>query len=128
MNINIKATNIELTDAISGYVITRLDSIKKFIKEGEEMTGYVEVGKMTKHHNKGDIYKAEFDIQIGGERNFIVSEKDDLYSAIDCAKEEIINKIVRNHDRKKTLFKRGSISIKKMMKGISDRNPFTSKK
>jgi hypothetical protein len=30
-------------------------------------------------------------------------------------------------DRNQTLFKRGATSVKKMMKGLSKRNPFTAK-
>ena len=127
MKINIKATNIELTDAIVDYVNKRLESIEKFVKKDEDIRGYVEVGKTTNHHNKGDVYKAEFDINIGGEHYFTVSEKDDLYAAIDEVKNEIQRKITNNHGRRQTLFKRGAISVKKMMKGISNRNPFTSK-
>jgi ribosomal subunit interface protein len=124
---NIKATNMELTSAISDYVNRRLAAINKFVKDGEEMVSYVEVGKTTNHHKQGDVFKAEFNIEILGKKFYTVSEKDDLYVAIDDAKEEIIRQITKNKDRKQTLFKRGATSVKKMLKGISDRNPFTSK-
>lgn len=127
MNINIKATNIELTEAINDYINKRLMSIEeKFVREGE-ISGYVEVGKTTNHHKQGDVFKAEFDIKINGERFFIQDSKNDLYAAIDNVKEEIIRKITHTKDRKKTLFKRGAVSIKKMLKNISKRNHFTSK-
>jgi putative sigma-54 modulation protein len=126
MNINIKATNMELTDALSDHVNKRLSSLEKFVKTGS-ISGYVEVGKTTNHHKQGDVYKAELDININGERFFAMSEQSDLYTAIDDAKEEIARKITHNKDRKQTLFKRGAASVKKMIKGISKRNPFTSK-
>jgi ribosomal subunit interface protein len=124
--INIKATNMELTEAINDYVEKRLDSIKKFTKDGD-ISGYVEVGKTTNHHKQGDVYKAEFDITANGEHLFAVSEKDDLYAAIDDAKEEIVRRITTKKDKKQTLYKRGATSVKKMLKGLSSRNPFTSK-
>lgn len=126
MNINIKATNMELTGAISDYVNKRLAAVEKFSK-GAEMSGYVEVGKTTNHHKQGDVYKAEFSIDINGEHFFAASEESDLYAAIDAAKEDISRTISQNKDRKQTLFKRGATSVKKMLKGISKRNPFTSK-
>lgn len=126
MNINIKATNMELTEAITDYVNKRLASIEKFSKGGE-MTGYVEVGKTTNHHKQGDVFKAEFDININGEHFFYNCEMSDLYAAIDNAKEEISNLVAHKKDKKQTLFKRGASSVKKMLKGLSDRNPFTSK-
>lgn len=126
MNINIKATNMDLTSAISDYVNKRLASIEKFSKDGN-ITGSVEVGKTTNHHKQGDVYKAEFNIDMNGEHFFADSEQSDLYAAIDDAKEEISRTISNNKDRKQTLFKRGASSVKKMVKGISKRNPFTSK-
>ena len=127
MNTNIKATNIELTSAISDYVNKRLSTIEKFIKQGEKASAYVEVGKTTNHHNKGDIFRAEFNVEIAGNKFYTFSEKEDLYNAIEEAKEEIFRQITSNKDRQKTLFKRGATSVKKMLKGVSKRNPFTSK-
>jgi len=126
MKINIKATNIELTDAITDYVNNRTQSLEKFIKD-KEIIAYVEVGKTTQHHKSGEIFKAEFNIEISGVKFYTISKKEDLYKAIDDAKEEIIYQIKNNKKRKQTLFKRGATSVKKMLKGISDRNPFTSK-
>lgn len=124
--INIKATNIDLTNAINKYINKNITRIKKFAKGGE-VSGYVEVGKTTNHHKQGDVYRAEIDISIKGEKFYSASERSDLYSAIDEVKEEIIRRITENKDKKQTLFKRGAISVKKMIKGISKRNPFTSK-
>ena len=127
MNTNIKATNIELTDSISDYVNKRLSGLEKFVREGEEMDIYVEVGKTTKHHKQGDFFRAEFNIEISGSKFYTFSEKEDLYKAIDDAREQVVRKITNRKDRKKTLFRRGASAIKRMIKGVSDRNPFTSK-
>lgn len=127
MKTNIKATNMELTSSISSYIDKRLASIKKFVKDEEEMKALIEVGKTTNHHKQGDVFRAEFNIEISGSAFYTFSEKEDLYTAIDDAKEEIIRQITNSKNRKKTLFKRGASSVKKMLKGISGRNPFTSK-
>lgn len=126
MKINIKATNIELTSAINDYVNKRLQALEKFTKD-KEIIAYVEVGKTTKHHKEGEIFKAEFNLEISGVKFYSVSEKEDLYEAIDDAKEEVVHQIKNDKKRKQTLYKRGASSVKKMLKGISDRNPFTSK-
>lgn len=126
MKKNIKATNILLTEAISDYVDKRLQAIEKFVKEGE-MIAFIEVGKTTNHHKQGEYFKAEFNIEITGTKYYSVSETEDLYSAIDEAKEEIVRQITKTKKRKQDLYKRGAMSVKKMLKGISKRNPFTSK-
>jgi len=127
MNTNIKATNMELTSAITEYVNKRLSAIEKFIKEGEKVIAYIEVGKTTNHHKQGDFFRAEFNIEISGNKFYTVSEKEDLYSAIDDAKEEIMRQMTNKKERKQTLFKRGAISVKKMLKGMSGRDSSTSK-
>jgi putative sigma-54 modulation protein len=119
MNLSIKATNIELTPAIEGYVNERLNKIEKFIKEGESVNIYVEVGKTTNHHKQGDYFRAEINMEISGKKFYTFSEKEDLYNAIDNAKEEIIRQIISKKDRKQTLFKRGALRIKRIIKTIS---------
>lgn len=118
---------MELTLAISDYVNKKIESINKFVGLHEELIAYVEVGKTTNHHKQGDHFEAEFTVTIDGEKFFAGSEKSDLFKAIDDAKDELISRIKNSKNKKTTLFKRGALSIKKMVKGISSRNPFTSK-
>lgn len=125
--INIKATNLELDKTINRYIDKRVKrAIDKFGKESE-YSCYMEVGKTTNHHSKGDIFRAEINLKMKGKPFRAVSEKDDLYKAIDSAKDEIIRVINRTKGKKQTLVKRGGASVKKMVKGLSKRNPFTSK-
>lgn len=126
MNINIKATNIELTSAIEQHVKEKLESVDKLLNNNDAMVR-VEVGKTTNHHNNGDIYRAEFDISSNGEKYYASTEGPDLYISVNDTKEQMLKEIRRKRGRKTTLFKRGALSIKKMFKGASKRNPFTSK-
>lgn len=125
ININIKATNMELTSSIKEYVEKRIETLTKFFSNSADL--YIEVGKTSMHHKNGDYYKAEINLQTGENKFFAQSEKENLYSAVDAVKDEIANLIKRSKDKKQTLFKRGAKSVKKMVKGISSRNPFTSK-
>ena len=125
-NIQIKATNIELTNAIADYVHKKLEHLDRFIKD-ENHTFYIEVGKTTQHHKNGEYYKAEIKMNHAENNFYAESIKDNLYSAIDTAKDEIVRLLTQKKDKKQTLFKRGAVSVKKMVKGISSRNPFTSR-
>lgn len=118
---------MELTSAISDYVNKKIISIDKLVDEYKDSNIYVEIGKTTNHHKQGDYFKAEFDVTIDGEKFFAASEKSDMYKAIDDAKDQVVKRIKNNKKRKSTLFKRGAMSVKKMIKGVSSRNPFTSK-
>jgi ribosomal subunit interface protein len=123
---NIKATNIELTTAITDHINDRLNVINKFLNDNDAIV-QIEVGRTTNHHNKGDIFRAEFNIKSKEKNFYSESSKHDLYLAINDAKDQIINELKSKKGRSSTLFNRGARSIKKMLKGISKRNPFTSK-
>ncbi len=131
MQINLQGKNFELTDAIKDYVLKRVTNLEKLLSSIEEKGGEVlvnfEVGKSTNHHKSGDVFHADCLININGEKFYSSSDQEDIYPAIDEIKETLFNEIRKNKDRKQTLFKRGAASVKKMLKGLSGRNPFTSK-
>ncbi|HQM18759.1 MAG TPA: ribosome-associated translation inhibitor RaiA, partial [Candidatus Paceibacterota bacterium] len=125
---NIKATNIELTDAIKDYVNKNLLGLDRFITDPkEDLIIQVEVGKTTRHHKSGDYFRAEFNVDISGKKFYVSAKKDNLYGAIDEAKEALFRKIDYSKNRERTLLRRGAKSIKKMIRGLSHRNPETSK-
>ncbi len=120
LQINIKATGIELTPAIREYVEKRLGSLDKFFPDHERTAMIsVEVGKTTKHHNKGDVFRTEININGGRMRYRAVSEQSDLFASIDDAKETAMREVTYHKDKRQTLFRRGATRIKKMMKGFS---------
>ncbi len=125
--INIKAINIELSNSINKYINKRINIIIEKFASRVPVSCFVEVERTTNHHKQGDVYKAEIKMNINGVNFITASEREDLYKAIDDAKEQLVRKITQRKGRNKTLFKRGATSIKKMLKGISKRNPFTSK-
>lgn len=132
MRINLKGKNFELTPAITDYVQKRVTNLEKLLstieegKRGDIMVNF-EVGKSTKHHKSGIVFHSDCLINIDGQKFYASSDKEDIYQAIDEIKETLFREIRENKDRKQTLFRRGASSVKKMLKGLSKRNPFTSK-
>lgn len=122
---------MELTEAIRNYVLKRVTNLEKLLSRIEEGEGRVmvnfEVSKSTNHHKSGEIFHADCLIKIDGKEFYGSADKEDLYQAIDALKDSLYNEINKNKDRSQTLLYRGARSIKKMMKGLSKRNPFTSK-
>lgn len=124
MQINIKATNMDLTDAIRDYVFEKVGYLEKFLNE--DTTAFVEVGKDSNHHNKGeDIYLAEVQIKSKDGNYFNRQYAGDLYAAVDLVKEELQREISKNKDRRQTLFVRGARSLKKRIKGMKPWWPFS---
>mgnify|MGYP001614127103 CR=1 FL=1 len=131
MQINLQGKNIELTGAIKDYVLKRVTNLGKLLFRIEAGQGKVmvnfEVGKSTNHHKLGEVFHADCLIKIDGREFYGSADKEDLYEAIDAVKDSLYNEINKNKDRSQALFNRGARSVKKMMKGLSKRNPFTSK-
>lgn len=118
MKINIKATGIELTPAISDYVDRKISALGKILSDNPDIVAQVEVGKTTSHHKGGEIFKAEVHLIGGGLDQYALAESEDLYAAIDKVKDEITSEVKRGKGKRFALAKRGGEAIKKMMKGI----------
>ncbi len=122
---------MEVTDAIRDYASKRVTDLEKLISRIEEAKGEAtvnfEVKKTTNHHKSGVVFQASGMIKLDGRKYYGKVDSEDLYGAIDAVKESLFREITKNKDRELTLFKRGAASVKKMLKGLSKRNPFTSK-
>lgn len=131
MQINLQSKNMELTSAIYDYVEKRVTNLEKLLKNIEEGGGTVsvlfEVSQSTKRHKSGAIFHADCLIKIKGEEYYASADEEDLYAAVDKVKDTLFKEISKDKDRNQTLFYRGARSVKKMLKGLSKRNPFTSK-
>jgi ribosomal subunit interface protein len=123
--VNIKATQIELTDDLRDLIEKRVASTEKFTKHLDRV--YVDVGRTTNHHKQGEVFRAEFNVVINGEKFNAFMDADDINTAVDEAHRELVRQITERKDHKISLFRRGARSVKKMLKGISKRNPMTSK-
>lgn len=124
MKIKVQGLHTALTPVIIEYTEKRLSSLSKFIKNDATVCT-VELIKTTNHHKSGDIFKAEGSMNIYGEDIYAVSEKEDLYQAVDELRDELERILSSRKDKKITLYRRGAQKIKSMMKGIRPfRNPF----
>lgn len=120
MDIRIKTTNMELTDAIDSYVREKLNSLEKLLNEEQQnIDAYIEVGKVSNHHNVSeDAFIAEVNLSVDGEKYFARSTTSDLYASIDEVKDTVAREIKRSKGKSQTLLIRGARKIKKRIKGM----------
>lgn len=117
MHHSIKATNFEITPAISEYLDVKIIQLDKYVsKDDESIKCDIEIGKTTKHHRSGNIFRVEINVAIGKKVFRAVAEEETIYAAIDKAKDEITKHLRRNKDKKSTLFKRGGKKIKDILR------------
>jgi putative sigma-54 modulation protein len=117
MKINTKATGISLTPAISEYIEKKVNMLEKFFRDGDEVLVNIEVGRTTKHHKSGDIFRAEIQVAVAGQNYYASKETEDLYAAIDEVKDEIANKLSTEKKKSLHLLRRGGAKIKELLKG-----------
>ncbi len=108
MRINIKATNFPLTPPIRQYVEKKMGRLERYLArfEKEEIGGeraeielFVEVGKTTKHHYKGDVFSAEATLIVKGRQIRTEKTSEDLMASIDKVAEMLKNEIIEFKER-----------------------------
>lgn len=107
---------------IKDYLYKKLAHIDKFLDPNDQsILCDVELGKTTNHHKGGEVFKAEINLHIAGKNLRAVSEMEDLFAAIDVAKDEMIRELQLNKEKRVSSVKRGGAKIKNIIKGVSDK-------
>lgn len=107
MKINIRATNLALTEAIKNYVQEKISSAEKYLGSLPVTNCDVEIELTTKHHQKGDIYRAEVNLAVGKDLLRVEKTEADLYKAIDKVKDHLFD-VIKKHKEKRLAKERRS--------------------
>jgi len=116
MRIDLKIKNFELTPSIKIYLEEKLNSVARLLPKDDSILADVELAKTTKHHQKGDIFKAEINLTMPGRLIRAVAEEWDLRAAIDAMKDELQREITNNKEKNISLYRRGARLFKKLLK------------
>ena len=102
MNIILKIKNLKLTESFKIFIKDKIGGVKKFLKsfnkgktdsQKDALEVFVEVEKETKHHRKGDVFKAEAKINIPGKSFMAKAHGDDLGEAVTEVRDELEREI-----------------------------------
>lgn len=110
MKIIIKTKNFELTPALENFVNKKIGGLRKFlgsfqnhvlpIATGRELFDtFVEIGKETTHHRKGDVFMAEAKIYMPGKNIFAKTRGEDMIKSINELRDEMEAEIRRYKSR-----------------------------
>lgn len=110
MNINIKATSIELTPEIKNYVQEKMDMLEKYLGSIKVIGAKFEVEMTTRHHNKGKIFRAEANIEVPGDLLRVEKTEKDLFKAIDKVKDHL-KRSIRRYKQKRIDKKRRGMDL-----------------
>lgn len=96
--------NLELTPELVEHIRKEIRSLKKFIDKKTWEEAKIEVGRTTRHHQKGEVFRAEINLPLPGK--FLRAEEvsQSLHTAINTVKKEI-ERQVRKYLGKKEVWR-----------------------
>ena len=126
MKIVIKTTGIKLNKALEDFIEEKIGELEKFSKifqqryfngffgKGKPRTeAWVEIGKTTRHHQKGQVFFAECQMRFPGRSMRASSISNDLRLAIVQVKDKLQRQLKQYKNKKIVRRKRGQREIKK---------------
>ncbi len=99
MQVNIKASKIELTPAIKNYIQRKMDMLDRYLTNIKVINADFEVELITHHHRKGEIFRAEINLKLVGDFIRIDKTEKDLYKAIDKVKDHLEEIIIEHKEK-----------------------------
>lgn len=100
MKIKLKATKVKLTPMITEYIQEKMDMLERNLGSIKVMNCDVEVGMITTRHNKGDVFKAEVNLELPKELIRVEKSEKDLYKAIDKVKDHLTRSIAKYKEKR----------------------------
>lgn len=100
MQVDIKATKIELTPEIKDYAQKKADMLDKYLGDFPAIHAHFEVEQTTTHHVKGEIYRAELNLQVPGELLRVEKTGTEIFEAIDKVKDHM-EIVIKKYKEKK---------------------------
>ncbi len=113
MNIALLGTGIDITEALRSKVYQEFEKLKKVLDPRVHIA--VEIGKINKHHKRGDIYKAEAKIIEPKAEYFANFITQNLYTSITTLADELFEKVTKSKAKHRSLSKRGGGKIKQLL-------------
>ncbi len=105
MRVNVKTTNFDITPSVEalaeGKLISPVNKLIAKIDRNTDIVFDIELGRTTKHHRKGKIWRAEVQISLPGLKNMLRAEAlaESLEEAVNLAKNEITQEIKKYKEK-----------------------------
>ncbi|MBP6859039.1 MAG: ribosome-associated translation inhibitor RaiA [Candidatus Magasanikbacteria bacterium] len=98
MKVQITGKGMELTEAIKEYATKKAEALNKFYNN-RIIRAEIVVGINNAHHRKGDMFMAEYKLDVPGQNLFAVKQEENLYKAIDQVR-DLLESELKKYKRK----------------------------
>lgn len=113
--INFKSTNTEISDDLKYVAENKLATLDKFIGEAPAICD-VEFERVTNHHQQGEIFRVEVNLQIEGNLHRAEATAESFEKALDQTRDDLQHELHAKQGKQETLFIKGARQIKEMMR------------
>lgn len=114
----IQANHMDLTDPIREYAWNKISELSKFLPEGTHATVDILLERTTNHHQKGDVFKAEANVEVPGQLLNAEAVHEDLYAAIDKLKDEVRRELNTYKEKLTTKRRKGQRDAKEELHSL----------
>lgn len=119
MQIHFKGTNYELPANISALARKKVEGLRKYAGKGKDNArAYVDLGKETVAHQNGNIWRADINFDVDGNRFYAKAIEDSIEKAIDVAVRELTSELQTARKRQLSLMKKGGGALKSLIRGM----------
>ena len=119
MIFTLKTTNVARTPIVMGRIENVCAKIEQFAgkHDPDSLVVKIEVGRITKHHRKGVVYRAEINVTLGGEYLRAKAAGGDVVTALDEAKDEIERRLLKEKRKAVSIKHREGVRMKRVRGG-----------
>jgi ribosomal subunit interface protein len=118
MNIKTYTHGIELTPSITDYIEKKLITIERLLQHAPPETFIeIDINKDAKHR-KGRGFCVELSILLPHKRLFASAGDDDMYAAIDEAKDEILSELKKQNTKRRDVVRRSAARAKRLFQQV----------
>lgn len=115
--IKVKASGIEYTDILRSLVEKKIPQLEKLLpKSATDPVFEIELGKATKHHKSGKIYRAEINVSYGSVVHRAEEIAVSIEEAFEVAKDELKGELTKQRGKSKVAIREGGRILKKMVR------------
>lgn len=121
MHTILTGVHMEITEAIRGYTLEKMQSLEKLIPRDDTSAKLVvELSKTSNHHAHGQVFQAEANLHIRGKETTVRTTQDDLYKAVDVLKDMLTRELAQHKDKERSVFRRSAHKVKSLFKRLSN--------
>ena len=118
MQLRIKNTNFEMTGEVREYLNKKLEQFEHFLdSKGSNVAWDVELERIVKSQQTGKIFRAEFNLTVGGELLRAEAAAESMMAAIDEAKDELKREYTKSNALHRRMARRGGRMVKDFIRG-----------